>query len=144
MKKEQEMIYYQSSTETIPCIYGIRDLVTIQKPGFCYDRYCAAFHYFWGNWYIREEDLQERKKLRSKIWQIRGVVRHASLATLVFWVSDGKHNLLFDSKAFRMVIPRHHITNKCQHVETLNKLSTTQSYSKWLNYGRFEAKTKLL
>jgi len=91
--------------------FGVRDLVKVVDEGFGYTQYRTAFKYFWGEPKMPEGSMEVRYN-PNKIWHICGVAYHSNRRTILYWISDGKHNLVYGVGAFKLVMQRSHPIKK--------------------------------
>lgn len=119
-----EKITYRSKTNpnlVAQSKFGIRDLIKMSSNGATYVGFGRAYHYFWGRPLMpkgSEEFIEYQSnmpsKFKHKIWHIRNVAFHnrSSNYPLLFWLSDGQHDVIASDDYFEMVQKRCH--KKCE------------------------------
>lgn len=113
-----KIIYKTPSGITIDssCEFGIRDLVRMSKPMYAILYYSSVFKYFWGHGHMSKESrafIYNRLAFSGrKVWCIRGITYHPVNFDLLFWISDGKLNLVVRKDGIELVESRCHSAKK--------------------------------
>jgi len=104
--------------------FGLRDIVKMRSSGACYPRFGDVFRYFWGSAYApRGSDRFTEignPYINGKVWSIRGIAFHPDFCRILFWLTDGTHNIVSEDKYFDMVSKRFHTDKNIVNIDVAN------------------------